>query len=62
LADLLVRAGVGTLRIVDRDFVEWSNLQRQVLHSTAALGEPKVESAERRVRGLNPDVEVVAYR
>ena len=39
-----------------------SNLQRQVLHSTAALGEPKVESAERRVRELNPDVEVVAYR
>jgi len=55
-------AGVGRLGIVDDDLVDESNLQRQVLHSTAALGEPKVASAERRVRGLNPDVEVVAYR
>ena len=39
-----------------------TNLQRQVLHSTAALGEPKVDSAVRRVRELNPDVEVVPYR
>src|SRR6202011_3602060 len=39
-----------------------SNLQRQVLHSTASLGEPKVESASRRLHELNPDVDVVAYR
>ena len=58
----LAAAGIGRLGIVDDDLVDESNLQRQVLHSTAALGEPKVESAERRVRGLNPDVEVVAYR
>ncbi len=58
----LAAAGVGRLGIVDDDVVDESNLQRQVLHSTAALGEPKVESAEQRVRGLNPDVEVVAYR
>jgi sulfur-carrier protein adenylyltransferase/sulfurtransferase len=58
----LAAAGVGRLGIVDDDAVDESNLQRQVLHSTAALGEPKVESAERRVRELNPDVEVVAYR
>jgi molybdopterin/thiamine biosynthesis adenylyltransferase/rhodanese-related sulfurtransferase len=58
----LAAAGVGRLGIVDDDVVDESNLQRQVLHSTAALGEPKVESAERRVRELNPDVEVVAYR
>ena len=58
----LAAAGVGRLGIVDDDLVDESNLQRQVLHSTAALGEPKVESAERRVRELNPDVEVVAYR
>ena len=55
-------AGIGRLGIVDDDLVDESNLQRQVLHSTAALGEPKVESAERRVRELNPDVDVVAYR
>jgi molybdopterin/thiamine biosynthesis adenylyltransferase/rhodanese-related sulfurtransferase len=58
----LAAAGIGRLGIVDDDAVDESNLQRQVLHSTAALGEPKVESAEQRVRGLNPDVEVVAYR
>ena len=58
----LAAAGVGRLGIVDDDVVDESNLQRQVLHSTAALGEPKVESAARRIRGLNPDVEVVAYR
>ena len=57
----LAAAGIGRLGIVDDDLVDESNLQRQVLHSTAALGEPKVESAERRVRELNPDVEVVAY-
>src|SRR6476660_9851546 len=58
----LAAAGIGRLGIVDDDVVDESNLQRQVLHSTAALGEPKVESAKRRVRELNPDVEVVAYR
>jgi len=58
----LAAAGIGRLGIVDDDLVDESNLQRQVLHSTAALGEPKVASAERRVRELNPDVEVVAYR
>jgi len=58
----LAAAGIGRLGIVDDDLVDESNLQRQVLHSTAALGEPKVESAERRVRELNPDVEVAAYR
>ena len=57
----LAAAGVGRLGIVDDDLVDESNLQRQVLHSTAALGEPKVESAEQRVRELNPDVEVVPY-
>ncbi len=58
----LAAAGIGRLGIVDDDVVDESNLQRQVLHSTAALGEPKVESAGRRVRDLNPDVEPVLYR
>jgi len=58
----LAAAGVGRLGIVDDDVVDESNLQRQVLHSTAALGEPKVASGERRLRGLNPDVEIVAYQ
>ena len=58
----LAAAGVGRLGIVDDDVVDESNLQRQVLHSTAALGEPKVESAGQRVRDLNPDVEPVLHR
>ena len=58
----LAAAGLGRLGIVDDDVVDASNLQRQVLHSTAALGEPKVESAQRRLTDLNPDVEVVPYR
>ena len=57
----LAAAGVGRLGIVDDDAVDESNLQRQVLHSTAELGEPKVESAARRLQGLNSDVEVVPY-
>jgi molybdopterin/thiamine biosynthesis adenylyltransferase/rhodanese-related sulfurtransferase len=58
----LAAAGVGTLGIVDADIVDETNLQRQIVHSTAALGEPKVESAARRIRELNPDVEVKAYK
>jgi sulfur-carrier protein adenylyltransferase/sulfurtransferase len=58
----LAAAGVGTLGIVDDDAVDETNLQRQVLHSTAALGEPKTESGARRLRELNPDVDVVPYR
>jgi molybdopterin/thiamine biosynthesis adenylyltransferase/rhodanese-related sulfurtransferase len=58
----LAAAGVGHIGIVDDDLVDESNLQRQVLHSTAALGEPKVESAGRRLAELNPDVEVLPYR
>ena len=58
----LAAAGIGHLGIVDDDVVDESNLQRQVLHSTAALGEPKVESAARRLAELNPDVEIVGYR
>jgi molybdopterin/thiamine biosynthesis adenylyltransferase/rhodanese-related sulfurtransferase len=55
-------AGVGRIGIVDADVVDESNLQRQIVHSTESLGEPKVESAKRAVEALNPDVEVVAYK
>jgi molybdopterin/thiamine biosynthesis adenylyltransferase len=58
----LAAAGTGRLGIVDDDSVDQTNLQRQVLHSTAALGEPKVDSAARRIQELNPDVEVVPFR
>jgi molybdopterin/thiamine biosynthesis adenylyltransferase len=60
LANLLVRAGVGKLRIVDRDFVEPSNLQRQTLFEEADAREslPKAVAAERRLRAINSGVAV----
>jgi molybdopterin/thiamine biosynthesis adenylyltransferase/rhodanese-related sulfurtransferase len=58
----LAAAGVGRIGIVDADVVDESNLQRQIVHSTESLGEPKVESAKRAIEALNPDVEVVAYK
>jgi sulfur-carrier protein adenylyltransferase/sulfurtransferase len=57
----LAAAGVGRIGIVDDDRVDASNLQRQVLHSTAELGESKAESARETLQELNPDVEVVTY-
>ena len=57
----LAAAGVGRIGIVDADVVDESNLQRQIVHSTESLGEPKVESAKRTIEALNPDVKVVAY-
>jgi molybdopterin/thiamine biosynthesis adenylyltransferase/rhodanese-related sulfurtransferase len=58
----LAAAGVGTLGIIDPDTVDASNLQRQVLHSTATLGEPKVLSAKKTLEGINPDVTVVPFQ
>ena len=58
----LAAAGVGTLGIVDSDVVDATNLQRQILHSTERIGEPKVESAKRTLEALNPDARVVGYR
>ena len=58
----LAAAGVGTLGLVDADTVDASNLQRQVLHATSRVGQPKVESAEKALKDLNPDVKVVGYR
>lgn len=57
----LAAAGVGTIAIVDDDVVEATNLQRQVLHTTADVGRPKVESAAEHVRALNDEVEVVQH-
>jgi sulfur-carrier protein adenylyltransferase/sulfurtransferase len=58
----LTAAGVGHLSVVDDDVVDASNLQRQVLHATAAVGRPKVDSAAERLTDLNPDVQVVRHR
>lgn len=55
----LAAAGVGTIGIVDSDRVELSNLQRQVIHDTDRIGQPKVASAAAALRRLNPGVEAV---
>jgi molybdopterin/thiamine biosynthesis adenylyltransferase len=60
VANLLVRAGIGRLRIIDRDFVEPSNLQRQTLFEEADAREalPKAVAAERRLRAINSDARI----
>lgn len=58
----LAAAGVGTLGIVDHDVVDLSNLQRQIIHSTDEIGQPKVRSAAERIEQLNPDVNVIEHR
>lgn len=54
----LAAAGVGTIGIADGDGVDLSNLQRQILHATADVGRPKVDSAAEKIAALNPDVRV----
>ncbi len=61
LALYLAAAGVGTIGICDADVLELSNLQRQIAHTTARLGQKKVESAARAMRELNPEVTVRTY-
>ncbi len=58
----LAAAGVGTIGIVDGDQVDLTNLHRQILHATSALGRPKTESARETLGELNPDVTVVPYQ
>jgi molybdopterin/thiamine biosynthesis adenylyltransferase/rhodanese-related sulfurtransferase len=58
----LAAAGIGTLGLVDDDVVDESNLQRQVIHTTARVGEPKTQSAKESIEALNPDVDVVEHR
>jgi molybdopterin/thiamine biosynthesis adenylyltransferase len=57
----LAAAGVGTIGVIDADVVDVTNLQRQVIHFTADLGKPKVDSAAAKMRAINPDVNVVTY-
>jgi adenylyltransferase/sulfurtransferase len=57
----LAAAGCGTLGLLDCDRVELSNLQRQILFDTAALGRPKAEAGRERLAALNPDIKVVAH-
>lgn len=61
IATYLAAAGVGTLGLVDYDKVDFSNLQRQIIHSTKNANRPKVESAKERLADINPTVNVVTY-
>jgi molybdopterin/thiamine biosynthesis adenylyltransferase/rhodanese-related sulfurtransferase len=58
----LAAAGVGTLGIVDDDVVDTTNLQRQVIHNTERVGQPKTASARATIEALNPDVKVIEHR
>jgi adenylyltransferase/sulfurtransferase len=57
----LAAAGVGTLGIIDFDVVDFSNLQRQIIHDTQNVGRSKLESARERLEALNPDVRVETF-
>jgi adenylyltransferase/sulfurtransferase len=57
----LAAAGVGTIGLLDSDVVDLTNLQRQVLHTTASVGRPKTESGAATIAALNPDVKVVRH-
>jgi molybdopterin/thiamine biosynthesis adenylyltransferase/rhodanese-related sulfurtransferase len=57
----LAAAGIGTIGLVDDDVVDASNLQRQVIHNTERIGEPKTASARQTIEALNPDVEVIEH-
>lgn len=58
----LAAAGVGTIGIVDYDKVDLTNLQRQIIHHTADIGNEKVESARAKIQAINPDVNVKTYQ
>jgi len=57
----LAAAGVGTLGVIDDDAVDITNLQRQIAHTTARVGTPKVESATATIAALNPEINVNGY-
>ena len=58
VSDQLARAGVGFLRIVDRDLVEGTNLQRQVLYDEKDLDRPKAVAAAERLRDINSEIDI----
>jgi molybdopterin/thiamine biosynthesis adenylyltransferase/rhodanese-related sulfurtransferase len=61
IAMYLAAAGIGKIGIVDFDTVDYSNLQRQILHTEKDVGRSKAESAKETINGINPNVEVVLY-
>jgi adenylyltransferase/sulfurtransferase len=58
LALYLAAAGVGTMGLVDFDIVDFTNLQRQIIHTTADVGRPKLQSAAEKIKAMNPEVQL----
>ncbi|GGC88204.1 HesA/MoeB/ThiF family protein [Undibacterium terreum] len=58
----LASAGIGRLTLVDDDEVDLTNLQRQILHTTERVGQPKVSSGKQALQQINPDVDVIALK
>ena len=58
----LAATGIGKIGIVDNDLVEKSNLQRQIIHETNAIGNLKIDSARERIKKYNPNSELVTYK
>lgn len=61
IAMYLAAAGIGKIGLVDFDSVDFSNLQRQIIHSTDDVGRPKTQSAKETINAINPNVEVVLH-
>jgi sulfur-carrier protein adenylyltransferase/sulfurtransferase len=61
IAMYLAAAGIGKIGLVDFDTVDFSNLQRQIIHGTEDVGRPKTESAQATINRINPNVEVVVH-
>jgi sulfur-carrier protein adenylyltransferase/sulfurtransferase len=61
IAMYLAAAGIGKIGLVDFDTVDFSNLQRQIIHATEDVGRPKTQSAKETINGINPNVEVVMH-
>ena len=57
----LAAAGVGTIGLVDGDFVSSTNLQRQILYTTSDVGQLKIDVAEKRLKAMNPDVNIIKH-
>ncbi len=62
IAMYLAAAGIGKMGLLDFDAVDFSNLQRQIIHSTQDVGRPKIESARETLLGINPNIEVVLHQ
>ena len=61
IAMYLAAAGIGRIGIVDFDTVDFSNLQRQIIHGTEDVGRPKAQSAKETIKDINPTCDVVIH-